>query len=216
VNILGPPVAGLVEIVPSPSDYKTIFSYRAYRLNNLSQDFGPKITGKLTGFARRLQHSMDEKFSCETPVWILSFLRSFKEAADHNRISEGAAARLIPYFLTGIAKEGYRTQCKEVPYWAALYPHMFQYLLAAFARDDELAKAYHAVSSSKQAAGEEEKAIARRLQSAAILASSVVDKSNLKSIYVKGLHPHLQSDVRLHITSKMTLEEVMHVAQTVG
>jgi hypothetical protein len=33
---------------------------------------------------------------------------------------------------------------------------------------------------------------------------------------VEGLHPHLQSDVRLHITSKMTLEEVMHMAQTVG
>jgi hypothetical protein len=55
---------------------------------------------------------MDEKFSGETPVGILSFLRSFKEAADHNRISEGAAAPLIPYFLTGIDKEGYRTQCK--------------------------------------------------------------------------------------------------------
>jgi hypothetical protein len=80
----------------------------------------------------------------------------------------------------------------------------------------ELAKAYHAVSSAKQAAGEEEKAFARRLQSAAILAGSVLDKSNLKSIYVEGLHQHLQSDVRLHITSKMTLEEVMHVAQTVG
>jgi hypothetical protein len=35
---------------------------------------------------------------------------------------------------------------------------MIQYLLATYARDDELAKAYHAVSSSKQAAGEEEKA----------------------------------------------------------
>jgi hypothetical protein len=109
VNILGPPVAGLVEIVPSRSDYKKIVSHRAYLLNNLSQDFGPKITGKLTGFSMLLQHSMDETFSGETPVGIHPFLRSFKEAADHNRISEGATARLIPYFLTGIAKEGYRT-----------------------------------------------------------------------------------------------------------
>jgi hypothetical protein len=43
-----------------------------------------------------------------------------------------------------------------------------------------------------------------------------VEKSNLKSIYVEGLHPHLQSDVRLHITSKMNLEEVLHVVHTVG
>jgi hypothetical protein len=41
-----------------------------------------------------------------------------------------------------------------------------------------------------------------------------VDKSNPKYIYVEGLHPHLQSDVRLQITSEMTQEEVMHVAQT--
>jgi hypothetical protein len=83
---------------------------------------------------------------------------------------------------------------------------MIQYLLATYARDDELAKAYHAVSSVKQAAGEDEKVFARRLQLAAILVVSVVDKSNLKSIYVQGLHPHLQSDFRLNITSKMTLE----------
>jgi hypothetical protein len=36
---------------------------------------------------------------------VLQFLRTFKEAADHNRVSEGAAARLIPYFLKRIAKE---------------------------------------------------------------------------------------------------------------
>jgi hypothetical protein len=103
-------------------------------------------------------------------VGILSFLRLFKEATDHNRISEGAAARLILSSLTGIAKEGYRTQCNEVPYGPGLYPHMIQYFLATYSRDDELAKAYHAVSSAKQAPGEDEKAFARRLQSAAILA----------------------------------------------
>jgi hypothetical protein len=43
-----------------------------------------------------------------------------------------------------------------------------------------------------------------------------VAKSNLNSTYVEGLQPHLQSDFRLQITSKMTLEELMHVAQTVG
>jgi hypothetical protein len=213
---LGPPVAGLVEIVPSRSDYKTLVSYRNYRLLNLSQEFGPKVTGRLTGFARRLQHSMDEKFSGDTPVGILSFLRSFKEAADHNRISEGAAARLIPYFLTGIAKEGYRTHFKEIPLGAAIYPHMVQYLLATYARDDELSKAYHAVTSAKQATGEDEQSFARRLQSAAMVAGSVVDKANLKTIFVEGLQPHLQSDVRLHVKPAMTFEEVKHVAQTVG
>jgi hypothetical protein len=71
-----------LEIVPSRSDYKSIVSYRAYRLNNMSHDLGLKITGKLTGYVRRFQHSIDEKFSGETPVGILSFLRSFKAAVE--------------------------------------------------------------------------------------------------------------------------------------
>jgi hypothetical protein len=81
----------LVEILPSNSDHNIMFSYRNYRLLNLSQEFGLKVTGRLTGLSRRLQKSMDDTFSGETPVGILSFLRSFKEAADHNRSSEGAA-----------------------------------------------------------------------------------------------------------------------------
>jgi hypothetical protein len=100
----------------------------------------------------------------------LSFLRSFKEAADHNRISEGAAARLTPNLFTGIAKEGYRTHFKEITVGATIYPHMVQYLLDTHARDDELSKAYRAVTSAKKASGEDEQSFVRRLQSAAIIA----------------------------------------------
>jgi hypothetical protein len=42
---------------------------------------------------------------CKEPIEVLQFPQTFNEAADHNRMSEGAAARLIPYFLKGIAKE---------------------------------------------------------------------------------------------------------------
>jgi hypothetical protein len=45
----------------------------------------------------------------------LDFLRSFRESADHNQVGEGAAARLMPYFLKGAAKEEYRSYLKEVP-----------------------------------------------------------------------------------------------------
>jgi hypothetical protein len=43
----------------------------------------------------------------------LSFLRVLKEAADHNELSEAAAALLITYFLVGLAKEGYRAHLDE-------------------------------------------------------------------------------------------------------
>jgi hypothetical protein len=64
---------------------------------------------------------------------MLQFLRTFKEAADHNRVSEGAAARLIPYFLKRIAKEGYRAQLGDVPATIPKYPFMIQYLLETYA-----------------------------------------------------------------------------------
>jgi hypothetical protein len=49
-----------------------------------------------------------------------------------------------------------------------------------------------------------------------MIEGSVVDKANLKTIFVDGLQPHLQSDVQLHVKPVMTFEEVKHVAQTVG
>jgi hypothetical protein len=69
---------------------------------------------------------------------VLQFLRTFEEAADYNRVSEGAAARLIPYFLKGIAKEGYRAQLGDVKATMPKYPFMVQYVLETNAVDGEL------------------------------------------------------------------------------
>jgi hypothetical protein len=49
-----------------------------------------------------LRNSVEDKFTGEDPIEILSFPRNFKEGADHMDISEGAAARLFPYFLDGM------------------------------------------------------------------------------------------------------------------
>jgi hypothetical protein len=65
-------------------------------------------------------------------------------------VSEGAAARLIPYFLKGIAKEGYRAQFGDVPVSMPKYPFMVQYLLDIYDVDEELAKAYYAAESARQ------------------------------------------------------------------
>jgi hypothetical protein len=63
------------------------------------------MTAKLAVFVKRLKHAICDKFGGEEPIDVRQFLRTFKQAADHNRVSEGAAARLIPYFLKWIAKE---------------------------------------------------------------------------------------------------------------
>ena len=87
------------------------------------------MTAKLATYAKRMKHSLEEKFDGNEPIAVLDFLRSFKETADHNKVSEGAAARLMPYFLKGAPKEEYRSYLKEVPAGKPLYPHMVQYLL---------------------------------------------------------------------------------------
>jgi hypothetical protein len=84
--------------------------YQSYRLVDLSQCCDPSVTAKLDGFVKRLKHAIEKLFGGERPIEVLLFLRILKEAANHNCVSEGAAARLIPHFLNGIAKEGYRAQ----------------------------------------------------------------------------------------------------------
>jgi hypothetical protein len=54
------------------------------------------MKAKLAVFVKRLKHEIKETFDGEEPIEVLQFRRNFKEAADHDRVSEGAAARLIP------------------------------------------------------------------------------------------------------------------------
>ena len=212
----GPSVPGMREIVPSRSDYKFLVSYRTYRLENHSPRYDKTITAKLSSYVKRLRHAVEDKFGGDEPIEILSFLRTFKEAADHNDVGEGAAARLLPYFLKDAAKEGYRAHMDDVQSGIPLYPYMVQYLLETYALDDELAKAYLTVSTAKQLEGEDERAFGRRLQRAAIRAGNVVNKRDLKTIYVEGLPPFVQAGLRMHLKPDLTFEEVQRLAQNLG
>jgi hypothetical protein len=212
----GPAVAGLTEIIPSRSDYKVLVSYRHYRLENQSQRYDKTVTSKLASLVKRLKHAIEDRFGGEEPIEVLAFLRTFKEAADHNDVGEGAAARLLPYFLKDAAKEGYRAHMDEAPLGMKLYPYMVQYLLATYALDDELARAYTTVTTARQAEGEDERSFARRLQRAAIRAGNVVNKTNLKTIYVEGLSPYVQTGLRMHLKPGHTFEEVQRLAHNMG
>jgi hypothetical protein len=99
---------------------------------NRRDRYDAAVTGKLAAYLKRLKHAItpDDRVSGDDPTEILRFLRTFKESADHNDMGEGAAARLIPYFLTGTAKEGYRAQLNEVPRGMQAYP--FGYILVGY------------------------------------------------------------------------------------
>jgi hypothetical protein len=214
----GKSVPGLEEIIPSRSDYKDLVSYRTYRLANRSNRYNAAVTGKMSTYLKRVKHAIspDDRFSGDEPIEVLAFLRTFKEAADHNELSEAAAARLIPYFLTGAAKEGYRAHLDEAPLVFPTYPYMIQYLLETHALDDELAQAYLAVTTAKQAEKETEKAFGRRLHRLAIRAGNVIDKQDLTTIYVEGLPTFVQAGLRMHLTPGMTFETVQRLAHNLG
>jgi hypothetical protein len=214
----GKSVPGLEEIIPSRSDYKDLVSYRTYRLVNRSNRYNAAVTGRMSTYLKRVKHAIapDDRFSGDEPIEVLAFLRTFKEAADHNELSEAAAARLIPYFLTGAAKEGYRAHLDEAPMVFPTYPYMIQYLLETYALDDELAQAYMAVTTAKQAEKETERSFGRRLHRLAIRAGNVIDKRDLTTIYVEGLPTFVQAGLRMHLTPGMTFETVQRLAHNLG
>jgi hypothetical protein len=106
---------GLKELIPSRSDYRLLVSYRSYRLENTSQRYDGTISRRLAPLIMGIRHSVEDKFTGADPIEILDFLRSFKESADHLDVSEGAATRLFPYFLDGLARERYRTHLTRAP-----------------------------------------------------------------------------------------------------
>jgi hypothetical protein len=216
--VKGKAVAGLQEMIPARSDYAHLVSYRSYRLVNKSKRYDASVTGKLSSYLKRMKHAIpqEDRFSGDEPIEVLSFLRVFNEAADHNELTEAAAARLLPYFLTGMAKEGYRAHLDEALLSLPTYPYMVQYLLETYAVDDELAHAYIAVTTAKQAENEGEKAFGHRLHRLAIKAGNVIDKRDLTTIYVEGLHQFVQSGLRMHLTPGMSFETVQRHAHNLG
>jgi hypothetical protein len=73
-----------------------------------------------------------------------------------------------------------------------------------------------AVTTAKQAEGEEERAFGRRLHRLAIKAGNVVAKRDLKTSYLGGLPPFVQSALRMHFTPDMTFENSQRLAHNLG
>jgi hypothetical protein len=145
--VKGPHVPGLTEIIPSRSDYKHLVSYRTYRLEDISQRFDPSVTKKLSSYAKRLKHSIEES-SVEMSR---SRSYSFSEPSKRQQITivwEKALPRdWCPIFSSGWPKRpGYRAQMDEAPSGMPKYPFVIHWILETYALDDELSKAYMAAT----------------------------------------------------------------------
>ena len=97
----------LAELNPSNTRFKRVLSYKTYLISNNDQRENSKVCKRVASYSKRMGVSINSKFNLSDPIAVLKFLAQFKEAADRNGISEGAARLLLPDFLQGKAKTGY-------------------------------------------------------------------------------------------------------------
>ena len=149
-------------------------------------------------------------------IQVIDFLRSFKEAADLNGVSEAAAAVLLPYFLDSRAKAGLSSRMKHIPVSMPKFPAAVQWLLQSFATEAVIAASYQKVFTARQMVGEDEKQYATRLKQYAAEAGSVFTEDSLISAFVDGLHPYASNTVRGQVTPTMMFAEVQLLAEQAG
>jgi hypothetical protein len=65
--------------------------------------------------------------------------------------------RILPSFLKGLARQGYRAQLDDAPEGIQLYSYLVQYLLETYAVDEVLTHAYMAVTGARLLEEETEK-----------------------------------------------------------
>ena len=99
----GPKFPGLKEIIPFDPRFKTVLSYRMYRLNRTSAAQGVSVTKMVGLHTGRLKSVMTNSFNGDKPLNILNFLAEFRKRCDFNNIPEGEALLLLPEIIKGSA-----------------------------------------------------------------------------------------------------------------
>jgi hypothetical protein len=209
-------VLGLTELVTRRPEFKALVSYRTYWHRKDDQRVDSAVTGRIIADLKRLTHRLDYKVSGDPAIQVVDFLRTFKEAADLNAISEGASAIILPYFLDGRAKSGLSARLRQLPPSMPKYPATVQWLLQSFATEAVIAASYQKVFAARQLPGEDETVFANRISRHAAEAGSVFSEDALISAYVDGLQSYASNMVRGQITPSITFAEVQILAEQVG
>jgi hypothetical protein len=163
-----------------------------------------------------MKQHLDYQFSGSPEIKVLDFLRSFKIAADVSRLSEGAAALVLPNFPSGRAKTGVVTHLKQIPESILEYPAAVQWLLHSYATEAVITHAFDRVNQAKQRPNEDEREFADRLGSYAADAGSVFAERQLIAAYLSGLSAYVSATLRGRINPRLTFPEVQAIAEEIG
>jgi hypothetical protein len=171
-------------------------SYRSYRLKDTEAVIDEKDTGKVNGILKRIKQHLYYSFGGEIPLKVLDFLSTVKEAMDLNHVSEGVAAIILPYLLTGEAKDGVISMRNCASLKVPKYPAAVAWILESYATDAAIEAAAEKFLTAKQQAGEGEDAFATRLRRYAAEAVNVYKEDALVSRYLAGLASYTANAIR--------------------
>jgi hypothetical protein len=110
-------------------------------------------TGKVNGTLKKVKHHFSYSFGGEISLKVLDFLSTVKEAMDLNHVSEGVAAIILPYLLTGEAKDGVIAVCKGTSLKVPKYLAAVAWLLESYKTDAAIDAAADRFLTAKQQAG---------------------------------------------------------------
>ena len=199
-STLGPKKSGLVELKPSDPRFKSVVSYRRYRLRNPDAYRGRSVSDKIGTYSQRIRPFMkDSKFNGEDPITILAFLTKLKTQLDNNRISEGAALSIIPDYLEDPPRDDFLRHCDlgdDVPGGFDSYPGAIQYLLRTYAKDAFLEEALVELEDIKQRESENEREYSRRLMTAVYRLAGAITETDRITRFIRGCRADIRAALR--------------------
>jgi hypothetical protein len=89
----------------------------------------------VNGILKRVKHKFSYSFGGEIPLKILDFLSTVKKAMDLNQVSNGVAEIILPYLLTGEAKDVVIAMWKGTSLKVPKYPAAVAWFLESYATD---------------------------------------------------------------------------------
>ena len=210
---LGPELPGLVPVATMLRTFETVVNYRHYRLTDTSSvpkeselhDMY-KMKYKIQAYAPTLG-----VFSGEDPITLLPFLATFRDVMNDHHKTEGAAVRILPYFLVDRASRAYHSHMSQKfnmgskPY-VGTYPCVVDMLIRKYVSDEVLQKAYDAVARGRQNDREDEEDFYQRLNLAWGNCRFAFDAGEFANFFLRGCKESVREQVNVQITN-LTVEQ---------
>ena len=215
----GPRLKSLKETKTRSVSLRVALSYRTYRLNNRSQKFSNALSRDLSKISKRMKTHIpdDQRFDRSDPVSIIKFLEDFKEACDHNGVSEGAAMHLFQYFLMDTAKKSLQLHFRSTMSASShSYCGAIHSLLTTYAAEEEVSGECRKIFLMQQKSGENEREFGIRIQAQAGRLGQAFTEDNLITAYLNGVPENVRTYVSSTAPTATTFAQIQIAAYNAG